>query len=246
MAPSLSLQPFSQWPLVPPYAIFLLVTLSVLGERQLKAYPLFVAWDHCPEQPGRDNGPILQVSFHPPRAERLDCALEWPIMPSRGCGLLVDVVSISFFRGLGLMKEYVMRMRIVESCAIVAALVASTVALASDWGLKSGTADLKSAGSLAFGPDGILLVGDTKGAAVFAIDTSDTSGKPSEVFLSIDGLNKKVADALDSDVREVQINDLAVNPASGNVYLSISKGRDESAKPALLRVDASGSLSTLR
>ena len=32
--------------------------------------------------------------------------------------------------------------------------------------LKKGTPDLKSAGPLAFGPDGILLVGDTKGAAL--------------------------------------------------------------------------------
>ncbi len=115
----------------------------------------------------------------------------------------------------------------------------------SDWGLKSGSPDVKSAGSLAFGPDGILLVGDTKGAAVFALDTSDTAGKPSEVFLSVDGLNQKVAEALGTDVREVQINDLAVNPASGNVYLSVSNGRDEKAMPALLRVDASGSLSQL-
>ena len=33
--------------------------------------------------------------------------------------------------------------------------------------------DIKSAGPLAFGPNGVLLVGDTVGAAVFAIETGD-------------------------------------------------------------------------
>jgi hypothetical protein len=41
---------------------------------------------------------------------------------------------------------------------------------AHKWGLKEGAPDLKSAGQLAFGPDGVLFVGDAKGAAVFAID----------------------------------------------------------------------------
>ena len=40
-------------------------------------------------------------------------------------------------------------------------------------GLKEGKPDLKSAGPLAFGPDGILFVGDTAGAALFAIDTGE-------------------------------------------------------------------------
>ncbi|MCH8830480.1 MAG: hypothetical protein IID45_12965, partial [Planctomycetes bacterium] len=43
-------------------------------------------------------------------------------------------------------------------------------------GLKEGTPDLKSAGPLAFGPGGILFVGDTTGAAVFALQTTDAAG----------------------------------------------------------------------
>ena len=42
------------------------------------------------------------------------------------------------------------------------------------WGLKEGKPDIKSAASLAFGPDGVLFVADTKGAAIFALDTGDT------------------------------------------------------------------------
>jgi hypothetical protein len=39
------------------------------------------------------------------------------------------------------------------------------------------------------------------------------------------------------------INDLAVNPASGNVFLSLSRGRGPEAKPAILKVDGTGKLS---
>ena len=50
--------------------------------------------------------------------------------------------------------------------------------------LKKGTPDLKSAGALAFGPDGILFVGDTRGAAIFAIDTGDHAGSPKSTRFS--------------------------------------------------------------
>src|SRR5213594_48973 len=39
--------------------------------------------------------------------------------------------------------------------------------------LKQGNPQIKSAGPLGFGPDGILFVGDTQGSALFAIDTGD-------------------------------------------------------------------------
>src|SRR6478752_697711 len=39
--------------------------------------------------------------------------------------------------------------------------------------LTPGRAELKSAGPLAFGPDGVLFVGDSVGGAVVALDTAD-------------------------------------------------------------------------
>jgi hypothetical protein len=54
-------------------------------------------------------------------------------------------------------------------------LSVSNAAMAGEsWGLKEGTPDLQSAGALAFGPDDVLFVGDTKSAAVFAIATGKT------------------------------------------------------------------------
>ena len=60
-----------------------------------------------------------------------------------------------------------------SSCLAVFLFVATT-AFAGPWGMKTGTPALKSAGPLAFGPDGVLFVGDTKAATLFAIGTGDT------------------------------------------------------------------------
>jgi hypothetical protein len=107
--------------------------------------------------------------------------------------------------------------------------------------LKKGTPDLKSAGALAFGPEGILFVGDPKGAAVFAIATGDL--KPSSSgTLKVEGIDEKIAAMLGTERRGIQINDLAVNPASGNAYLSLQRGAGPDAAPVVIRVERSGSI----
>ena len=49
--------------------------------------------------------------------------------------------------------------------ALTAVALCAGALRAEDAGLKKGTPDLKSAGPLAFGPHGLLLVGDPQGAA---------------------------------------------------------------------------------
>jgi hypothetical protein len=137
------------------------------------------------------------------------------------------------------------RSTLLLSFAAAAVLAGSTAGIAAEWGLKEGTPDLKSAGSLVVGPDGILFVGDAKSAAVFAIATGDNSGKAKGVQHKIDGLNGKVAAALGTAVADVKINDLAVNSSSGNVYVSVSQGSGADATPAVVRADAKGNVSKL-
>ena len=108
--------------------------------------------------------------------------------------------------------------------------------------LKKGTPDLKSAGSLAFGPEGILFVGDTKGAALFAIDTGDHTPAAEKHAVEVKDLSGKVAAMLGTDPKQIFINDLAVNPLSGKVYLSVSRGRGPDAVPVLVRIHADGKL----
>ncbi len=93
---------------------------------------------------------------------------------------------------------------------------------------------------MAFGPEGILFVGDTKGAALFAIDTGDRAQAAQKRPVQLKDVAGKVAAMLGTDAQQVQINDLAVNPRSGNVYLSVSRGRGPDALPVIVRINADG------
>ncbi len=104
-------------------------------------------------------------------------------------------------------------------CAAMVAVSVATAAAAEIYKLPVGSPELKSAGPLAFGPEGILLIGDTKSAAIVAIQTGDKGGSPSAAQYDVADLPGKVAKALGAD--KAQINDLAVNPESGNLYLSV-------------------------
>ena len=125
-------------------------------------------------------------------------------------------------------------------CAGLALLLAGATAPAAD--MTKGTPDWKSVGPLAFGPDGLLFVGDTQGGAIFAVDTGDKVMDSASESITVPALNEKVAATLGTDAREMLINDLAVNPASGKAYLSVARGRGPDATPVLVRVDRSGKI----
>lgn len=122
-----------------------------------------------------------------------------------------------------------------------AALMVSPLRADLTESLKEGTPDIKSIGAMAFGPDGVLFVGDTQSGAIFAIDTGDR--KPvAEGMYKVQGIDAKIASLLGTDSKMVMINDLAVNPASGRAYLSVSRGRGPDAKPVMLRLTQSGEM----
>jgi hypothetical protein len=130
--------------------------------------------------------------------------------------------------------------------ALVALAAVSIVSAAeSPNGLdQQGQPDLKFAGPMAFGPDGILFVGDPLSAAVFAIDTGDQSAADAGA-INVPAVNQQVAAVLGSSPDQVLINDLAVNPLSGTAYLSASRGRGPDATPVILRVGSDGKVSLL-
>jgi hypothetical protein len=126
--------------------------------------------------------------------------------------------------------------------ALLSVLLAGATAPAADWttGMKEGKPALKSMGPLAFGPDGILFVADTKGAAVVAIATGDTTPATGIKPLKVEGINQKIAGLLGTTPDQILIDDLVVNPISRNAYLAISRGRGPDAIPVLVRVKAGG------
>jgi hypothetical protein len=129
--------------------------------------------------------------------------------------------------------------------ALVAlAFVPAALADESASGLKKGTPPLKSAGPLAFGPDGILFVADTPSATIFAIATGDT--KPADVkSISVPKIDEAIGGMLGTTGSEITINDMKVNPLSGNVYLSVARGKDPTAAGTIIKVGADGKAAEL-
>lgn len=130
---------------------------------------------------------------------------------------------------------------LVVSLCFLPAATASAGALTD--GMTMGKPGLESAGVLAFGPKGILFVGDPQSATIFAIDTQDRDGGSAQGTLEIPSIDEKVAALLGTEPKQILINDLAVNPASGRAYLAVARGLGPDATPVLLRVDRTGKIS---
>jgi len=130
----------------------------------------------------------------------------------------------------------------IAAFAALAVLSTSLRAEAPKADAKAGKPDVKSAGPLAFGPDGVLFLADPKAAAVFAIETGDADEGAKRQAANVAGIDKQIAAALGTSPDQIQINDLAVNPASGTAYLSVSRGLGPDADPVLLRVAGGGKI----
>jgi hypothetical protein len=124
-------------------------------------------------------------------------------------------------------------------------ILAAAAFAASSNGLVSGKADIKSAGPLAFGPDGVLFVGDSIQASIFAIDTEDAKSASSAAQVDIKGINEKIAALVGTSADQILVNDVKVNPASKNIYLSASRGRGPEAMPLLVRVNTASKIEIL-
>lgn len=113
---------------------------------------------------------------------------------------------------------------------------------ASTAGLKAGHPPLKSASAMAFGPDGILFVGDSLAGAVFAIDTHDTTPAARAPAVEYKEIDRRLAGMLGIMPAELRINDIKVNPISKNIYISVARGRGLDAIPVILRTNPAGDI----
>jgi hypothetical protein len=137
--------------------------------------------------------------------------------------------------------------------AALAAVAVSAVALIAiadvpanvTAGLKAGKLELKSAGALAFGPDGVLFVGDSLGGSVAAVDTNDHTAPKGAASINVEGLDTKIAAMVGVPPDQIVIGDMKVNPISKNVYLSVSRGKGPDAQPLIVKVDTTGAVSNV-
>jgi hypothetical protein len=126
------------------------------------------------------------------------------------------------------------------SCLVLAGLVSPAFAV-DHYKLPTGTPELQSAGPLAFGPFGLLLIGDNKAGAIVAVQTDDRDGNPAAADYQIGNLAEALASVAGVDPQAIQIQDLAVNPASGRLYIAITA----EGKPLIVRSDAAGQFAKL-
>lgn len=107
-------------------------------------------------------------------------------------------------------------------------------------GMKEGTPAFKAMSQLAFGPEGVLFIADTKAAAIVAVATGDIKPATDAATIRADGINQKIAALAGTSAEQIVIEDLAVNPISRQVYLAVSRGRGPDAVPMLVRIMSNG------
>src|SRR5881296_1889961 len=93
----------------------------------------------------------------------------------------------------------------------VAVCCAATLAFGAST-MQTGKAALKSAGALAIGPDGVLFVGDSAGAAIYALDVDDRTPTTAAGAVEVKGLNEKIAAMVGTTADQILIQDVVVNP----------------------------------
>src|SRR5688572_134032 len=118
--------------------------------------------------------------------------------------------------------------------AVVITIASTTKSASVRDGFVNGTPEVKSISALAFGPDGILFIGDSKSATVFAIDTKDTEKVEKAAAVDVKKFDQKIASALGTEVANISVQDLVVNPVSKKIYCAVHLA---DGTPALLRVE---------
>lgn len=165
-------------------------------------------------------------------------------------GLIVwhDRLSIRYRMGLPILsrssrlnqiEDSTMRSKLKPSNALatccVALLFVAPNVIAGPVGMSLGPVELQSVGPMTFATSGVLLVGDPKAATVYAIATEDARQGSSQPEISDLTAAVKSALRLEGDV---EIGELAVNPDTGNVFLSVAVG----GQVHLAKVDGDSSI----
>jgi hypothetical protein len=106
-------------------------------------------------------------------------------------------------------------------------------AIAADhYDLKPQSIELTSSGPLAFGPSGILFASDPKAATVYAIDTKSlrtqstkllgSQSKVDATDYASDDVRKAIAEITAKSESDVTVADMAIDPESGALFLSLA------------------------
>jgi hypothetical protein len=129
-----------------------------------------------------------------------------------------------------------LRMQATLMAGLASLLVAGAANAAE---LATGNPNVQSIESISFGPDGLLLIGDSSGAQVIAVHTGDV--KPLQWGkLEIKDIKEQVGGRLGTNADGIEIRKLTVNPASHRAYLAVRKKNGK--QDLILTVDGQGKI----
>lgn len=116
--------------------------------------------------------------------------------------------------------------------AILIAGIVTVAAVKAPSKKNATAAAIQSISALSFGPDGILFIGDSKSATVFAVNTKDIK-KQNSGAIEMKNIDQKIAAALGTAATNITIIDIAVNPLSKNLYIAV---QSSDGTPVLLKL----------
>ena len=93
--------------------------------------------------------------------------------------------------------------------------------------------DLDGADVLAFGPENVLFIGDSKNATIHAVRTNARELKDPAPF-NMEGLDITIGGKLNLNPRDVVIKDMKIHPVSQEAYIAVKKGHQPEAKSVVL------------
>src|SRR5438309_11074685 len=99
----------------------------------------------------------------------------------------------------------------------------------SEYGLKIGTADVRSAGPITLGPAGVLFLADNVSAKVFAVDVADQGAAAGTEPFDVANVAARPASFLGCASDDLVLRHMPVHPTSHNVYQSVQRGRRHAA-----------------
>ncbi len=102
--------------------------------------------------------------------------------------------------------------------------------------------EVKTLGALEFSPEGVLFAGDNVSGAIHAFDLSAEKKSADKFEINVYNVDAQVAAVLGTSAGNVQINDMAVHPKSGEVYLTVTRGHGIDVLPVLIKVNAENQL----
>lgn len=142
------------------------------------------------------------------------------------------IENANFMKNLTIMKKIIFRVSLV---ATVLLMVAATKDKKSELTANFTTGDpgIASMNSLSFGPEGILFVGDSKNAMIYALDTKDTKAVEKSATIGMNKFDETVAASLGTTLDNIRITDMAVNPISKVAYFSV---HTKNGTPVLLKL----------